>query len=183
MTRDNSFTQLHAQTIAAAFMDNWVASLEHIDMEEECCLQSVAKICAREKGEHRHRERHGNIYYGLTQQNPATPTSAHRPPRKTKGIYASGHRQSYTRICQRRQSQTIATTYTGPHEIVRKENDRNYVIKINGRDIVTSTERIKSAYLPDEDNREVQSENTEDTSTNSISSANRIKSVKFAPTS
>lgn len=76
---------------------------------------------------------------------------------------------------------SLQLPYTGPHEVIKRQNDRTYVININGQNVVTSTERIKPAYLPEEDNQDVQNENAEDASTSPTSLIN--KSVKFAPTS
>ncbi|XP_018361220.1 PREDICTED: uncharacterized protein LOC108759969, partial [Trachymyrmex cornetzi] len=39
--------------------------------------------------------------------------------------------------------------YTGPHEVIRRESEHVYVIHINGREVATSTERLKPAFLPD----------------------------------
>ncbi|KYN13606.1 hypothetical protein ALC57_14197 [Trachymyrmex cornetzi] len=77
--------------------------------------------------------------------------------------------------------------YTGPHEVIRRESEHVYVIHINGREVATSTERLKPAFLPDPE-RTVTSPHGEATQSAAISSntpkiCNKPKKkVHFAPT-
>ncbi|XP_014483015.1 PREDICTED: uncharacterized protein LOC106748712 [Dinoponera quadriceps] len=43
--------------------------------------------------------------------------------------------------------------YTGPHEVVRRLNEKTYVIRVNGQDKTVSTHGLKPAFLELADNR------------------------------
>ncbi|XP_011064368.1 PREDICTED: uncharacterized protein LOC105152041 [Acromyrmex echinatior] len=43
---------------------------------------------------------------------------------------------------------TFQHLYTGPHEVIRRENEYIYVIHMNGHNVALSTEKLKLAFLP-----------------------------------
>lgn len=42
----------------------------------------------------------------------------------------------------------LQPAYSGPHEMITKIDDRVFTVRINGRDVNISTERLKPAHLP-----------------------------------
>jgi len=53
--------------------------------------------------------------------------------------------------------QPLEAPYTGPHEIVRRENDRVFTIRLNGHETAISVDRLKPAFLV-KDDRQLDSE-------------------------
>lgn len=114
-----------------------------------------------------------NLHHSSTQPHKRTPSTAHG----TRTTFTHPDIEKVTHVFVRDDTtrKALQTPYTGPHEIVRRETDRIYIIRRNGRDIATSTERIKPAYLPNEDatfpaehppeNADIQARNTSNTKT------------------
>lgn len=71
--------------------------------------------------------------------------------------------------------------YTGPHEVISRINERLYTIKINVRDVNTSTERLKPAYLPCEEEQPTTSEDAQSGFSQATTIAKVKKKVHFVP--
>jgi len=46
---------------------------------------------------------------------------------------------------------SLKAPYTGPHEIVRRENDRVFTIRLNGHESAVLVDRLKPAFLVKDD--------------------------------
>jgi len=67
--------------------------------------------------------------------------------------------------------------YTGPHEVTNKINETIYTVRINGRNVTVSTERLKPAYLTNEETPRPPPEEAIENATVTKTK----KNVKFAP--
>ncbi|KAK2578744.1 hypothetical protein KPH14_012270 [Odynerus spinipes] len=78
-----------------------------------------------------------------------TPTSYHI---KAK-IFVQSDLQSCTHVFLRLDEvrPPLRPPYSGPHEIIKRLDDRRFVININGESKTISIERLKPAFLPKED--------------------------------
>lgn len=43
--------------------------------------------------------------------------------------------------------QPLEPPYSGPYEVVKRSTDRVFIVKINGKEVAVSTERLKPAFL------------------------------------
>lgn len=76
------------------------------------------------------------------------PTSHHT--RRAPFIHKELKEATHVFVKEDNARKTFQPPYTGPHEVVSRLNERLYTIRINGRDVNTSTDRLKPAYLSTE---------------------------------
>jgi len=72
--------------------------------------------------------------------------------------------------------------YTGPHEVTSRISERLYTVCINGRNVNTSVERLKPAYLPVEEESETPPDEREQAEhPEAVAVLKTEKRVRFAP--
>ncbi|KAK2577595.1 hypothetical protein KPH14_012706 [Odynerus spinipes] len=71
--------------------------------------------------------------------------------RRNSFVHQSLQHASHVFVRDDAQRKPLQQPYTGPHKIVERRNERVFVVQMDRKDIVVSTERLKPAYLPADD--------------------------------
>ncbi|KAL6416509.1 hypothetical protein ACFW04_013407 [Cataglyphis niger] len=78
----------------------------------------------------------------------AHPTNAHG--KRTSFIYKQLENSSHVFLSTDTTKRSLQPPYSGPYEVISRINNKLYIIRVNGKENI-STERLKPAHLPPDD--------------------------------